>query len=175
MRFVYQVWQAYQRSAYPEITSPDALTLLGSAKPIRIGAWGDPASAPVELYESLFECCPNTTGYTSQWQKFPELKSFLMASVSSKAMAQKAWSMGWRTYRITPIDDLEPNERWCINQEDKEIQCVNCPTPCDGGKPTKWSIATLPSGRRRQALADKIAASIKTHTLKRLHQTLLLK
>ena len=57
------------------------LSILKS-KPIRLGAWGDPAS-DLDTSTFLASLAPQITAYTHQWQTTPQLMPFTMASVDT--------------------------------------------------------------------------------------------
>ena len=120
---------------------------------LRIGAYGDPAAVPAAVWRRLVKAAGGRwTGYTHFWRKrnAHALRALCMASVETLVQARRAWSMGWRTYRIVPEGTkLEPNEIWCPYYT-KGAQCIDCGL-CNGvakGHSTK-SIAIPPHGPLR--------------------------
>tara|TARA_A100001201_G_scaffold142496_1_gene140854 strand:+ start:1104 stop:1940 length:837 start_codon:yes stop_codon:yes gene_type:complete len=88
---------------------------------IRLGAAGDPASAPAWVSRMVSENARAVAGYTHQWHKVApdsSLKHFVMASVDSPYQARLAQEMGWRTFRTEP----ENGRNW--DAFDKEIECL---------------------------------------------------
>ena len=112
--------------------------------PIRLGAYGDPASVPFETIEKLLANRPGHTGYTHQWRKCDQrFKGILMASVDSEAEAIEAQAMGWRTFRV----DHSENPTGNANE-------VQCPASKEGGHRTTCANCLLCAG------ADKVAKSV---------------
>ena len=144
-----KVWTTFHNNRYPLIENllpvlqQDVMAILAS-KPIRLGAYGDPAS-DVESSKRLAKIGGrNTLSYTHQWRTVPELKPFAMASVDSADEYVEAKQAGWRTYRHQSLDRLEyhsggrfidiHSKEWnggyqseilCPNTTHK-IQCVDC-------------------------------------------------
>ena len=107
-----KVWTTFKNNRYPlletllPVLQQTAMEILAS-KPIRLGAYGDPA-ADMESSKRLAKIAGrDTLAYTHQWKRFPELKSFCMASVDSLEDYQQAKSQGCRTYRHQSLDRLE--------------------------------------------------------------------
>ena len=133
-----KVWTTFHNNRYPhykDLSKADqdkVLSILAS-KPIRLGAWGDPA-ADVESSKRLAEIGGrNTLAYTHQWKLFPELKPFAMASVDSAEEYIEAKQAGWRTYRHMPdwlLSSKSKNERLCPNSS-HATKCLDCKL-CNG-------------------------------------------
>jgi hypothetical protein len=112
--------------------------------PIRLGAYGDPASVPFETIQTLIAGRPGHTGYTHQWKTCdPRFKSILMASVDSEAEAAEAQALGWRTFRVDDSDNptINANE-------------IACPASKESGYLTTCDRCQLCAG------ADKVAKSV---------------
>jgi hypothetical protein len=116
------VWRAFHRGAYAE-WSGEAFS-----RPLRLGAWGDPAALPADVLERLTSSAPKGhTGYTHAWRKLTGRKgrryrSLLMASADSEADGRTARARGWRTFRVLPaasaaegpiLPGESPAEVWC--------------------------------------------------------------
>ena len=99
------------------------LSILKS-KPIRLGAWGDPAS-DLETSKFLAGLAPQITAYTHQWQTTPQLKPFTMASVDTTEDYVIAKDRGWRTYRHTTDNLAFQNEIVCPHKT-HNVQCIDC-------------------------------------------------
>ena len=116
----------------------------------RSGAYGDPATVPIEVWESLygdgFDWSTGTqgTGYTHLWKTCkPEYQKYLQASVQSIDEAVEAWDMGWQTYSV----DLEgigpqPGEITCPEQT-LGINCDDCRL-CGGTRKQAKNIVIKP-------------------------------
>jgi hypothetical protein len=121
----------YQKHKGAAVELPTAIT-----KPLRLGAWGDPAAAPIALWRYLTKLAPSWTGYTHQWakRKHVALKQYCMASVDSPAQARQAQRLGWRTFRTKhPHEPLLANEITCPASAEagKRSTCAKCGL-CDG-------------------------------------------
>ena len=144
---VNQVWHAYKRGVYP--SNPTTLQLKRglSGRPVRLGAYGDPTSAPIAIAKRLVRMSGNdNTGYTHQWKTCnPAWRHLLMASVENVAQKKIAHAAGWRTFRVMGTNNtIERGEILC--PKDKSFgeiakQCIDC-RACDGyDRPGKVSIA----------------------------------
>lgn len=120
------VFRGHLRGIYPD-ASPEQLLEYADGRPVRYGTYGDPAAAPLELWDGM--AGKGRTGYTHQWRKHPELRHLVMASVGSAAEAAEARAAGWRTFRVrTPVDALLEDEIVCPASEEggHKTQCESC-------------------------------------------------
>ena len=99
------------------------------SKPIRLGAYGDPAS---DLATIPILTQHNWTGFTHQWRSNPQLKDVLMASVDSIAEYHQAKKQGWRCYRYTNTGEMLDTEIQCLFYTHGKT-CQDCGL-CDGNK-----------------------------------------
>ncbi len=89
------VWKTYQAGKYPR----GRLGLLAGRR-VRLGAYGDPAAVPFEVWVDHLEGARGWTGYTHQWRTCdPRLAGLVMASCDSPLDAARARWSGWRTFR----------------------------------------------------------------------------
>ena len=98
------------------------------AKPVRIGAYGDPAKMPVSVVRALAQAGRGWTGYTHAWRTAAKtMKQYLMASCDSARERARAKKDGWRTFRIAPPGPVRvlEGETLCPNTTHK-IQCSKC-------------------------------------------------
>ena len=73
---------------------------------VRLGAYGDPAAVPFEVWRVVLSNAAGWTGYTHQWRVCdPRLKAILMASVDDLDEFCEAREAGWRTFRVRGADD----------------------------------------------------------------------
>jgi len=86
---------------------PRALARL-QGRPLRFGAYGDPAALPAELVAKLARAAGSWTGYTHSWRDRPDLAAWLMASCDSPADATEATAAGWRYFRADEAPDGAP-------------------------------------------------------------------
>lgn len=117
-------------------TAPEQRKATGRNQFVRLGAYGDPAAIPFEVWAQLLEHAAGWTGYTHQWRTCDQrLKQFCMASVENESELLVAQTMGWRTYRVTH-PNAAPLERevLCPASEEagKKLTCAQC-LYCSGG------------------------------------------
>jgi hypothetical protein len=106
------VYRAYRRGIYPRIALGDLAALLSGHR-VRIGSYGDPAAAPLEVWRAIAGAAEAHTGYSHQWrqQRFADYAELLMASVDSTVEALEAMALGWRYFRVAPRGDRAKLER----------------------------------------------------------------
>jgi len=126
----------------------------GGSKPIRLGAYGDPAFLPYALLSKLAKHRKHT-GYTHQWRTcHTAYAKYLMASVETPQQATAAQGKGYRTYRILPSTDtpLMADEILCPNYT-HGVLCADCGL-CNGTTGGAKNIA-IPAHGNRKGLAAK--------------------
>lgn len=158
------VYRAYLAGSYP-VLSPARVKRLAAAagRPIRFGAYGDPAAAPLSVWRAL-DGGKRHTGYSHQWRRFRGFRSLTMASADSLADARTAWRRGWRTFRvISSVDEVQANEILCPASAEagKRTSCDKCGL-CDGARAgdRRKSIAIVdhgPTAKRPRKLLPVIA------------------
>lgn len=132
-----QVWRAYHRGSYPVLTGTAQVSRVmaqanhGSA--VRLGAYGDPASAPLWVSHRLTMWAKKRTGYTHQWREAGQ-QTYTMASVHTEAERAEAKGLGYRTFR-TADDGPTEGEIGCPATEEfgAKTTCKDCGL-CDGSK-----------------------------------------
>ncbi len=123
------VYRTFARGGYPDATPEDYKRMRG--RPIRFGTYGDPAAAPLRVWELLGSYASVTTGYTHQWRDLPtEWRYHLMASADTERDALDAWALGYRTFRVTATADdrLGKREALCPASEEagRKLTCEQC-------------------------------------------------
>ena len=91
------IYKAYAAGKYETV---DDIFEYARKKLVRIGAYGDPAAIPAEVWVDLLGSSHSWTGYTHQWRQFPHLKSIFMASCESLNGVRDARELGFRTFRV---------------------------------------------------------------------------
>lgn len=103
---------------------------VGRGRLVRLGAYGDPAAVPYEVWQELLSNADGWTGYTHQWRTCDQrLKQFCMASVEDEGLRATAKALGWRTYRTAPVDAAPAtSEVLCPASEeaDHKVVCADC-------------------------------------------------
>ena len=128
-RGVSQVWKSYQDGH----AKPLAHHLFALHQPVRLGAYGDPAAIPFEVWQSVLRKSSGWTGYTHSWRTCDQrFKSLVMASCDNPDDYAEAKAMGWATYRILlPGETRFKGERPCPANEEKGVTCYRC-MQCNG-------------------------------------------
>jgi hypothetical protein len=141
-----QVYEGFIDGMYP----PASPSSVGHLRRIRLGAYGDPAAVPIEIWDALLSRCLGYTGYTHQWRaSFAQcLRPYCMASCNSESDYFEARALGWRTFRIGT--SLLPGEFSCpaSAEQNHRLTCSQC-LACDGydsSRPRKASVLIQPHG-----------------------------
>lgn len=115
------VWRAWRRGVYARTSF--ASIVRQHAKPVRMGAYGDPVAVPWHAWDGIHEA-PLWTGYTHQWRSIiaTPFRNVLMASCDSTADMVEAAAAGWRTFRIG--DEQRQGEIACPSS--RGTQCADC-------------------------------------------------
>lgn len=136
------VWNAFRRGSY---SLADWIAPIGAGRQVRLGAYGDPAAVPTNVWRDLLRDAAGWTGYTHQWRNTPDLRSLCMASADTEADAMEARSLGWRTYRIADAPASRA-EIQCPNDTHR-TQCADCGL-CNGATSKARSIVIAAHGAR---------------------------
>ena len=148
------IYKAFKRGSYPDMSRDlgHASVQLKGRK-VRLGAYGDPAMIPHDIWLALLSEASDWTGYSHQWQQaFAQAhRELCMASADSVKDRDLARAMGWRTFRVIAINATHKLEReiYCpaSSEGGNRRQCVTC-TACDGAlKPSAASIAIVAHGK----------------------------
>lgn len=159
-RACYVVWwlgpqQVYRALDRYDDVSPVSLMPHLAGRRVRLGAYGDPAAVPIDVWEPLVESAAGWTGYTHQWRTCdPDYARFLMASVDSVDEQREAAAHGWRTFRLRrPGDQVAAHEVVCPASDEggHRATCASC-SLCQGAERQAKSIAILPHGQRTKWL-----------------------
>ena len=138
------VWRCYRRGGYLHIDHyPKAWDLM-AGRMRRCGSYGDPAAAPLDVWRR-FIGDNKSTGYTHQWQTYPEFVRYLMASVDTEDEYAEARELGWRTFRIKQADQPRLRGEFACpasEEEGKRLTCDTCGA-CNGN-PNERSNAASP-------------------------------
>jgi hypothetical protein len=132
----YSVYGAYKRDRYTKATT-DAHYDVFNDRLVRLGAYGDPAAVPTDIWAKICKRTKGHTGYTHQWKTCDQkLKNYCMASVDTEKEFKQARKKNWRTFRVrTAEQPLLDKEFVCpaSKEEGYRLKCEDC-LACDGGK-----------------------------------------
>lgn len=159
------VFRAYHRGIYAAGTI-DQLPAIFDGRIVRLGAYGDPAAVPFEVWESVLTYVPRHTGYTHQWRTCDQrFSGIVMASVERLRDVTRASAKGYRAFYVRADGsdlDREPFENRRIvtcpasAEAGHRTTCENCGL-CDGtyalDKRAHIAIAPHGSGKRKTATA----------------------
>jgi hypothetical protein len=127
------VYKCYAAGNYPTISPVDASSII-RGRAVRLGAYGDPAMVPANVWDSLVSRASGYTGYTHQWRTAITHRHLCMASVDSPEEHAEAQAQGWRTFRVRKeSEEILPGE-------------TVCPASAEGGNRTTCDRCRLCSG-----------------------------
>lgn len=125
------IYKSYKAGKYKD--APQDLSWIKGRK-LRLGAYGDPAAVPYEVWDSLCVATAGWTGYTHAWRYCDSRFSRIcMASVDSEEESLEARAAGWRTFRIlSGSDENIKNEFSCpaSKEQNKRLSCEQCLACC---------------------------------------------
>lgn len=105
------IYGAFKRGNVPTVSIYDANTMvLRADKPVRMGAYGDPAMVPADVWDGILYKVSAWTGYTHQWRQAWShgLMGRVMASCDNAQDQADAIAMGWKgTFTVLPHDDFQ--------------------------------------------------------------------
>ena len=152
------VFRSYKKGLYPTYNADDHAHIL-QGRALRLGAYGDPAAVPFEVFEPLVRLASVHTGYTHQIaHKAFDRRYLLLCQVSADTPKQalKYQSLGAKTFRVAlPDDSLFDNEIECLS-DSKGIQCIDCGL-CDG---KSKNIAIVVHGQRKNNFKSNLIQTI---------------
>ncbi len=143
------VWKTYHKGGYDHAKGHSAVADIGKDRLVRLGSYGDGASVPAYIWDSLLSQAKGHTGYSHQSNLLQSSfdPQITMLSADSLEEAQDAWSKTIRTFRvINTVAEL---------QQDKEILC---PASKEAGKKTTCEKCLLCSGSAITAKSIAIVA-----------------
>ena len=148
------VYKAFLRGSYVDYSHDPSLgAKLLKNRMVRLGAYGDPAMVDVDAWLAILQFARGWTGYSHQWrQPFAQAhRELCMASADSIEDRDVARSMGWRTFRVIPLNQAPAlkHEIACPASPEggNRRQCITCQA-CDGAlRPDAVSIAIIAHGK----------------------------
>jgi hypothetical protein len=101
---------------------------LFTGRNVRLGAYGDPAAVPFEVWENLLDKAGKGTGYTHQWKTCDSrFAQYCMASTDSALEGELARAMGYRTFRVvTKAESLVKGAKFLCPASKEAGQKTNC-------------------------------------------------
>jgi len=149
-----QVWKAYTRGAYPDLTTRQGRVFLASGMNVRLGTYGDPLAVPGNVWRDLLAGAKGSTGYTHASGILPGSNiSRVMISADTPEQAKQAHNRGHRTFRVIPVKVW--NEQGKVSLLQNEILC---PASKEAGYKTTCNDCLLCSGQEIKAKSIAIPA-----------------
>lgn len=146
----HNVWKQVQAGAYLQPTWPELHALL-EGRHVRLGAYGDPAAIPFEVWQTVLHSAAGWVAYTHAWRTCDaRLKTIAMASVDDVRECHEAGLRGWRTFRIRrPGEPLLAGAEFICPASDEaghRTTCQRCQL-CRGEASPARSVAILVHGK----------------------------
>jgi len=132
------IWRAWERGNVPHAMMHDTQrAIAATGRPMRMGAYGDPAAVPQHVWECLLPFATGHTGYTHQWREsFADwLRGKVQASCDSPSDHYDAIDAGWHTFTVLPHENFKQlfsalhKTRACLS--DQRFKGVMPMTPCE--------------------------------------------
>jgi hypothetical protein len=137
------VWRSLLRGVYP-VADPAEVAEVVAGRMVRLGAYGDPAAVPIEVWQQLIAKAAGHTGYTHRFKEIGrEWAGLVMASADSLADRFIAGEMGFRTFRVG---------------QERAAGEVLCPASKEAGKKTVCADCRACMGTMGKARADIVIA-----------------
>ena len=145
------VWKTWKAGNVPRIQPQD---LVRNTKPIRLGAYGDPAALPFEVWAGLLLVhTSGWTGYTHQWRTCDQrFRQIVMASVDTDAEYDEAKSMGWRCFRTVADDTVEVDDAVLCPAYASGVTCADCLLCCGTTRGAKSITMPIHGYQKKKAL-----------------------
>jgi len=110
---------------------------------VRFGAYGDPAAAPLEVWQSIAEVAQAVTGYTHAWRSCDaRFRYYCMASADSLEDYRDARKIGYRAFVVRSANSPKP------------LGLVPCPASEEAGSRTTCSECLQCGGTSNGRRAD---------------------
>ena len=134
------IWKAYKAGKYPKAQS---LAGLFAGKRVRLGAYGDPAAAPFDMWAEAMQGAEAHTGYTHAWRTGDaRFSQYVMASCDTARDYVDAKAQGWRTFRVRKAGES-------LNARE-----IVCPASKEAGERTSCAACVACGGHSAKARVD---------------------
>lgn len=132
-----QIYHNWKQGKYPKVPIGHAMSELFRDKYVRLGAYGDPAAVPVNVWHMVTRVCAGWTAYTHQWKTCDiAYRDYCMASADTIEEAKEAKRRGWRPFYVRQEGDALPKgffECPASAEAGKRLTCQQCRV-CSGGE-----------------------------------------
>lgn len=144
------IYRVYSEGGY-EKADLEVLAKQLRKRHVRIGAYGDVAALPIEIFDRLLKYCVST-GYTHQWKTCDtRFKEYVMASCDSPIDVYLATQKGYRVFyvqngefetRIKKVGDIKLAHCPASKEMGRRITCFDCMV-CSGTRSGLKSNVTI--------------------------------
>lgn len=163
-RSVRSVFEAYRRGRYTKATPAELRAILAGRK-VRLGTYGDPAAAPVAMWQEILADTAGHVGYSHQWQAVDfdhaAWSPLVMASADTADEAAQANLHGMRVFRVSVGVEKQAGESTCPASAEggKKATCDRCML-CGGTSKAARDIviADHAAGHKRRVILLGVAA-----------------
>ena len=136
------IFKKYAKGGYKKYTLEQVAKKL-KGQHVRLGAYGDPAAVPIEVWDTILKNC-KSTGYTHQWKTCnPAYANYCMASCDNPIEVTLAKNAGYRSFFVQNVEDYSN-----IQKSISGIKLANCPASKEMGKVTTCQLCMICSGNR---------------------------
>lgn len=155
------VWKSFDSGNIIDITESDLQHIRSMGVGLRMGAYGDPAMIPFDVWRTLLDCVPFNTGYTHRDVAAIDagFAKYVMASCETQREVDYATSHGYRSFYVAPKGtvtiDLPATIECRATAIDK--QCDTCKLCGIKGAKSGVNIWIAAHGIQAQAVARKVA------------------
>jgi len=132
--FPYNIYKAWKRNRYPklDINDPVVMKNVFENHGVRLGAYGDPSSIPIQVLNRISSFAKFTLGYTHNWSRInPELNKYCMASCETEKESNKAKDMGYRVFLALQAGQKAPVGFINCPAASGKTTCIKCKS-CSG-------------------------------------------
>lgn len=145
-----RVYKSFIAGLYPAVTWSELQAVL-EGRIVRLGAYGDPAAIPFDIWRVLLLTTAGHVAYTHAWRRCdPRFKSIAMASVDTEREFFEAGLRGWRTFRVRlPGEPLIAGAEFVCPASDEATHrttCSRCQL-CRGTSSPARSVAIYAHGK----------------------------
>jgi len=151
------IYGTTHRGKYDHVTLREAAQHF-AGRNVRLGAYGDPAAVPFEVWEAVLKDAARGTGYTHQWKECDSrFARYCMASADSSLEAEFAQAKGYRTFRVgTPAESIVQGKEFLCPASKEAGQKTNCAAclACGGlSSPNRASVFIPAHGAKNKVAA----------------------
>lgn len=143
------LYAAFAAGNIPTVSLAE-LSELTRGESVRLGSYGDPAAAPLEIWEAYTRFAAAWTGYTHQYGRrdLQDVLKFCQVSADSVGQAEEAHRCGRGSFRVRPVGESKlPFELDCPAPT-HGVTCLEC-RACSGATGRQVSIEAHGASRGR--------------------------